>query len=573
MTNFVSPLLKLAISIGILLSSSLSLADLKCGDLFLRRHSLVKYFDNFSIQELEIVYLERVVPAEQLIKRKLNLIEWAALDKAHWVGGIGKDGNPAQVGNYTLEQNAEKARILRKAGFSKEETKMLMQAGIVGLLDAFSNYNNETLNAARRLGRGESFGEALRDASRWIEGATILTDADTALNARRNGQMLSGNYGGAFVTEVIRKGFSSRDTESEPTRSESPSYPLQGINHSAVVYQIPVESINEAKKLMENVESDQAAVDKIEKIQKADVLSAVAKVFFAKAESVEFSQALFKFIEKANIEQIKILMREALIKPQWIKNESAMLAVAQRLMDLNGHFEVVQTIALNAQVAEMPKVLDLVFSYSLGTKRLLLSFTERVMPLLSKVTAAKYVSKLLDENQKNPNGNLVAQIEAAFTNSNLKENEELIRRLLNECDQTQLLDIRSRQRSGSPNKVIEEIVNRKFFEPARAKFNEALDKLNQELELLKGMSSPIEENAAVNSISKILAFYSAAEMQVEEVDIVDSQPHKEMKVTLKKISTMLTRTEITVVGLFGFKKKVNIVKKQDGRIVPFNTWF
>jgi hypothetical protein len=52
-------------------------------------------------------------------------------------GEKGTNGRRSQIsasgkGNYTIAQLRRKARILRKAGFSRQETRMLMERGVVG---------------------------------------------------------------------------------------------------------------------------------------------------------------------------------------------------------------------------------------------------------------------------------------------------------------------------------------------------------------------------------------------------------------------------------------------------------
>ncbi len=57
-----------------------------------------------------------------------------AIQKAHLIGRgeQGIDGTAAKVGNYTFKQKYRKARILQKAGISKDERRRLFQNGVVG---------------------------------------------------------------------------------------------------------------------------------------------------------------------------------------------------------------------------------------------------------------------------------------------------------------------------------------------------------------------------------------------------------------------------------------------------------
>jgi hypothetical protein len=77
---------------------------------------------------------ERVDKAVQLLKRNLKDKEKEALLGAHnqGKGETGKDGNDAGVYNYTEGQILRKAKILSEAGFSKEDRRVLMEAGLVG---------------------------------------------------------------------------------------------------------------------------------------------------------------------------------------------------------------------------------------------------------------------------------------------------------------------------------------------------------------------------------------------------------------------------------------------------------
>lgn len=77
---------------------------------------------------------ERMDTAAKLLKRDLTEREKEALLKAHaWGRGeAGKDNGEAGVYNYTKAQLLGKARILDEAGFSREDRRVLMEAGLVG---------------------------------------------------------------------------------------------------------------------------------------------------------------------------------------------------------------------------------------------------------------------------------------------------------------------------------------------------------------------------------------------------------------------------------------------------------
>jgi len=73
--------------------------------------------------------------AEEVLGRTPTTGETAAIELAHEVGAgeLGRDGiRPAAVGNYKPRQIWAKARILRDAGFSWDQIRVLMQEGVVG---------------------------------------------------------------------------------------------------------------------------------------------------------------------------------------------------------------------------------------------------------------------------------------------------------------------------------------------------------------------------------------------------------------------------------------------------------
>ena len=89
---------------------------------------------NFTSRRARLSY------ASGLLNRSLTAQQQSALIQAHLVGKgeKGTTGRRAQIsasgkGNYTFAQLRKKALILRRAGFSKQETRMLMERGVVGM--------------------------------------------------------------------------------------------------------------------------------------------------------------------------------------------------------------------------------------------------------------------------------------------------------------------------------------------------------------------------------------------------------------------------------------------------------
>ena len=72
--------------------------------------------------------------AEEVLKTKLSPAQQRAVEEAHLVGRgeKGKDGSIAGIGNYTEDQLKRKADILKRAGFSRNQRRTLMEAGVVG---------------------------------------------------------------------------------------------------------------------------------------------------------------------------------------------------------------------------------------------------------------------------------------------------------------------------------------------------------------------------------------------------------------------------------------------------------
>lgn len=80
-------------------------------------------------------YIGRLGKAERLLGKTFSVAEQEAIIAAHLVGAgeSGLNGSLAKVGNYTQGQIRKKAEILRRAGFSSQEIRRLMEEGIVGL--------------------------------------------------------------------------------------------------------------------------------------------------------------------------------------------------------------------------------------------------------------------------------------------------------------------------------------------------------------------------------------------------------------------------------------------------------
>lgn len=79
--------------------------------------------------------VERVSRAQQLLeKEELTRDQETAILRAHNVGisEMGRDGGKAGIYNFTLAQIREKNRILAEAGFSEDERRALLEAGIAG---------------------------------------------------------------------------------------------------------------------------------------------------------------------------------------------------------------------------------------------------------------------------------------------------------------------------------------------------------------------------------------------------------------------------------------------------------
>ena len=72
--------------------------------------------------------------AEEVLGLRLSSSQRRAVEEAHLIGQgeRGKNGALAGIGNYTEDQLRRKADILNRAGFSKNQRRQLMEAGVVG---------------------------------------------------------------------------------------------------------------------------------------------------------------------------------------------------------------------------------------------------------------------------------------------------------------------------------------------------------------------------------------------------------------------------------------------------------
>jgi hypothetical protein len=76
--------------------------------------------------------------AQKVLNHPLSSAQLSAVKAAHHHGmnRPGKDGKRrAQVGNYTTAQLLGKARILKRAGFSRAQRRRLIQSGAVGIYE------------------------------------------------------------------------------------------------------------------------------------------------------------------------------------------------------------------------------------------------------------------------------------------------------------------------------------------------------------------------------------------------------------------------------------------------------
>lgn len=105
-----------------------SISEARCKDSLLLKSSHM-HSKSFIVSE------DLLKEATKVLKRNLNKEQSEAIIKAHYVGlgALGKDKiHDAGVDNFTRTQLAIKARVLRAAGFSVTDVRLLMENRIVG---------------------------------------------------------------------------------------------------------------------------------------------------------------------------------------------------------------------------------------------------------------------------------------------------------------------------------------------------------------------------------------------------------------------------------------------------------
>lgn len=100
---------------------------------------IISKMRNSSLSDVEWTevfekHQETLDAAKEAIGRELSQLEKMSLLRAHYkgLGEVGEDGTLAILGNYTRVQKIAKARELLSNGFSREESKILLDQGIAG---------------------------------------------------------------------------------------------------------------------------------------------------------------------------------------------------------------------------------------------------------------------------------------------------------------------------------------------------------------------------------------------------------------------------------------------------------
>ena len=146
---------------------------------------------------------------EEHLGRSVDMDEALAIERAHLVGAgeLGADGKTvARIGNYTMEQKVRKGLILRRAGFTREETKILMDQGDVGNFMDFMAWSS----AADASSRASAAADAASAANRKMGEMSRQMDemqqnmlmpqkrkeelVDALLEQRTFAQEIEGNY-------------------------------------------------------------------------------------------------------------------------------------------------------------------------------------------------------------------------------------------------------------------------------------------------------------------------------------------------------------------------------------------
>jgi hypothetical protein len=125
---------------------------------------------------------------QSITKKSLTLTQKKALELAHQVGQNepGLDPNYASgVFNYTNRQLAKKMQILQEGGFSKAESKKILEEGHAGFLENLVELSREAsgINAAQRLMQGEK----------------------NIFDIYRDVNLLTGNYSNALYAQALKE--------------------------------------------------------------------------------------------------------------------------------------------------------------------------------------------------------------------------------------------------------------------------------------------------------------------------------------------------------------------------------
>ncbi|MBK7843414.1 MAG: hypothetical protein IPJ71_06910 [Bdellovibrionales bacterium] len=156
----------------------------------------------------------------EMLKREITENEMNAIEKAHLEGAgeIGENGGPAGVGNYTFGQKRRKSKILKEAGLSDSEIRVLMEKGRVGFSpsDARQLFAQRYLNPeSSTLPRQREFREVWADTNKLntaiFEKRVLSIPIDDSMVAAR---LISENPNGTLVVELVdgqRRTLGSRD--------------------------------------------------------------------------------------------------------------------------------------------------------------------------------------------------------------------------------------------------------------------------------------------------------------------------------------------------------------------------
>ncbi len=152
----------------------------------------------------------------KLLNRDISEEQLHAIEKAHWVGANekGQNGAPASLGNYTLPQIRKKNEILKKAGFNKDEVRLLMETGKVGLDESMALVSKNEMRQlfAQRylktdggiLPSQREFREAWADSEKWdrviYEKRILSIPIDEKMVAAR---LISDNPNGTLTVELV----------------------------------------------------------------------------------------------------------------------------------------------------------------------------------------------------------------------------------------------------------------------------------------------------------------------------------------------------------------------------------